>query len=122
MVNGGAYESGMLRHGGAMDQPPKQADWQRWFEDHVPRLLLFARQQARSEADAQDLVQEAIVEAWQRQGNQLRLPTRLSKDDVRHIFDSRCCGRRQFQPPYVSGFRRRELWVGQEINCRGEFL
>jgi len=30
-------------------------------------LLLFARQQARCEADAQDLVQEAVVECWRRQ-------------------------------------------------------
>jgi RNA polymerase sigma-70 factor (ECF subfamily) len=27
-------------------------------------LLLFARQQARCEADAQDLVQEAVLESW----------------------------------------------------------
>ena len=31
---------------------------------HVPALLLFARQQTRGEADAQDLVQEALVECW----------------------------------------------------------
>jgi RNA polymerase sigma-70 factor (ECF subfamily) len=36
---------------------------------HAPGLLLFARQRSRCEADAQDLVQEAVVEAWQRQAN-----------------------------------------------------
>ena len=50
-----------------MDDTPTQADWRRWLEDHAPKFLLFARQQARSEADAQDLVQEAVVEALQRQ-------------------------------------------------------
>ena len=45
----------------------KQTDWERWVLDHSPRLLLFARQQSRCEADAQDLVQEAVVESWQRQ-------------------------------------------------------
>ena len=50
-----------------MDKSPTQADWRRWLNDHAPQFLLFARQQARSEADAQDLVQEAVVEAWQRQ-------------------------------------------------------
>jgi RNA polymerase sigma-70 factor (ECF subfamily) len=45
------------------------SDWQRWLVDHAPRLLLFARQQSRSEADAQDLVQEAVVECWQRQAD-----------------------------------------------------
>jgi len=49
-----------------MDKSPTQADWRRWLEDHAPKFLLFARQQSRSEADAQDLVQEAVVEAWQR--------------------------------------------------------
>jgi RNA polymerase sigma-70 factor (ECF subfamily) len=53
-----------------MDDVPQQADWRRWLEEHAPKFLLFARQQARSEADAQDLVQEAVVEAsrWQRDG------------------------------------------------------
>jgi RNA polymerase sigma-70 factor, ECF subfamily len=52
-----------------MDDPPTQADWQNWFESQAPKFLLFARGQSRSEADAQDLVQEAIVEAWGRRGN-----------------------------------------------------
>ncbi len=37
------------------------------MEEHAPKFLLFARQQARREADAQDLVQEAVVEAARRQ-------------------------------------------------------
>ncbi len=52
-----------------MDGSPRQTEWQHWLEAQAPRLLLFARQQARCDADAQDLVQEAVVEAWQRQGN-----------------------------------------------------
>jgi RNA polymerase sigma-70 factor (ECF subfamily) len=51
-----------------MDESPTQAEWRRWLEDHAPKFLLFARQRARSEADAQDLVQDAVVEAWRRQG------------------------------------------------------
>src|SRR6266851_5500454 len=50
-----------------MDEAKRQADWRRWLEEHAPKFLLYARQQARSEADAQDLVQEAVVEAAQRQ-------------------------------------------------------
>ena len=50
------------RHGG-MDEPTKQTDWERWLQDHAPKFLLYARQKTRSEADAQDLVQEAVVEA-----------------------------------------------------------
>jgi RNA polymerase sigma-70 factor (ECF subfamily) len=52
-----------------MDETPTQTDWRGWLEQHAPRLLLFARLKARSEADAQDLVQEAVVEALQRQGD-----------------------------------------------------
>jgi RNA polymerase sigma-70 factor (ECF subfamily) len=44
-------------------------DWEAWLAKHTPRLLLFARHHARTEADAQDLVQEAIVESWERQRN-----------------------------------------------------
>lgn len=36
------------------------------MQAHASRLLLFARQQTRCETDAQDLVQEAMVEAWRR--------------------------------------------------------
>jgi RNA polymerase sigma-70 factor (ECF subfamily) len=52
-----------------MAEPPTQAEWRRWIADHAPKLLLFARQKSRSEADAQDLVQEALVECWQRNGD-----------------------------------------------------
>ncbi len=46
---------------------PQISDWELWLTQHTPRLLLYARQQARSEADAQDLLQDAVVEAWRRQ-------------------------------------------------------
>ena len=52
-----------------MDESPQHANWRRWLEDHAPKFLLFARQQARYEADAQDLVQEAVVEACRRQND-----------------------------------------------------
>src|SRR5215831_17844113 len=51
-----------------MDETPTQADWRRWLDEHASRFLLFARQKARSEADAQDLVQDAVLEAMHRQG------------------------------------------------------
>lgn len=42
-------------------------EWDAWIEAHAPGLLFFARQQCRSEADAQDVLQDAIVECWQHQ-------------------------------------------------------
>ena len=66
-----------------MDESPQQADWRRWLEEHAPKFLLFARQQARSEADAQDLVQEALVEACHRQNDDRPPPPALVFATVR---------------------------------------
>ncbi len=44
--------------GGAM---PSSAEWREWLEEFGPRLLLFARQQTRSQEDAEDILQEALV-------------------------------------------------------------
>ncbi len=52
---------------GYQNENSVRSEWPPWLEQHAPRLLLFARQQTRSEADAQDVVQEAVVECWQRQ-------------------------------------------------------
>jgi RNA polymerase sigma-70 factor (ECF subfamily) len=45
---------------------PDTCAWDQWLAAHIPALLLFARQQTRCEADAQDVLQEAAVECWQR--------------------------------------------------------
>ena len=50
-----------------MDEAVTERNWRIWVEQHAPRFLLFARQKTRTEADAQDLVQEAVLEASQRQ-------------------------------------------------------
>lgn len=50
-----------------MDEAATEGNWRRWVEQNSPRFLLFARQKAHTEADAQDLVQEAVLEASQRQ-------------------------------------------------------
>ena len=54
-------------NGDSEHELPESSDWESWVHQHAPRLLLYARQQARTEADAQDLVQEAMVECWERQ-------------------------------------------------------
>lgn len=51
-----------------MEPSPTEAQWQQWLDEHAAKFWLFARQQARSDADAQDLMQEAILEAAQRAG------------------------------------------------------
>ena len=42
------------------------AGWAPWVREHAAKWLLYARQQTRAEADAQDVVQEALAEAWRR--------------------------------------------------------
>ena len=41
-------------------------DWNAWLAEHSGRFLLFARQQTRCGADAEDVLQEALVETWRR--------------------------------------------------------
>ncbi len=35
--------------------------WEEWLRQHAAQLLLFARQQARSQEDAEDILQDALV-------------------------------------------------------------
>ena len=49
-----------------MTKNGKQQEWMRWVREKGPRFLLFARQQTRSEADAQDVFQEALLKLWKR--------------------------------------------------------
>ncbi|MBG85325.1 MAG: RNA polymerase subunit sigma-24 [Verrucomicrobiales bacterium] len=48
----------------------KQRDnkWHEWLEANLDRFLLFARQQTRSESDAEDVLQESLIESWKRAG------------------------------------------------------
>ncbi len=49
---------------GSEQHAPETSDWGDWLARYAAALLLFARQQVYCEADAQDLVQDAIVESW----------------------------------------------------------
>jgi RNA polymerase sigma-70 factor (ECF subfamily) len=44
---------------------PSSDDWCEFLDAHAAKLLLYARQQTRTEADAEDVLQEALVESWQ---------------------------------------------------------
>lgn len=48
-----------------MDAMPAQVDpWRAWLHEWGTRLLLYARHQTPSEADAQDALQEGLVRLW----------------------------------------------------------
>ncbi len=40
--------------------------WDAWLAEHAAKFLLFARQQTRCAADAEDVLQDALVETWRR--------------------------------------------------------
>jgi RNA polymerase sigma-70 factor (ECF subfamily) len=52
---------------GSENEDSTNSDWETWVANHAPRFLLYARQHACSEADAHDLVREAVVQSWGRQ-------------------------------------------------------
>jgi RNA polymerase sigma-70 factor (ECF subfamily) len=49
-----------------MENVATDENWKNCFSQLAPGLLLFARQWARSAADAEDIVQEAFVRLWKR--------------------------------------------------------
>lgn len=40
------------------------ATWRTWLEIHGSRLMLYARQLSRCEADAEDVLQNALLKTW----------------------------------------------------------
>lgn len=63
------------------------SDWHQWVADNGPRLLLFARQQTRSEQDAHDVFQEALLDVWRREGGRLPEPARVFATVRRRAID-----------------------------------
>jgi len=47
--------------------PSAPSDWQAWLSENGPRLRLIARSWARSDADADDILQEALIRYWRHQ-------------------------------------------------------
>lgn len=46
-------------------------DWQDWLRDNTAKWLLYARQQTRTEADAEDVLQDALVKTWKTCGGKI---------------------------------------------------
>lgn len=44
--------------------------WQRWLAERADAFFLYARQQTRSVADAEDIVQDVLFETWRKAGGQ----------------------------------------------------
>jgi RNA polymerase sigma-70 factor (ECF subfamily) len=69
---------------GSKNELSADSEWAPWLARHAPALLLFARQQAGCDADAQDLVQDAVVESWRRQHHGAPPPLGLVYATIRH--------------------------------------
>ena len=63
----------------------RQSTWRKWFTKHGPRLLLFARQQARHKYDAEDILQEAFVRMWRLYGHAGELAPALVFQAIRRL-------------------------------------
>jgi RNA polymerase sigma-70 factor, ECF subfamily len=57
-----------------VDHLTPSSSWHDWIAQHASRFLLYARQQTRSAADAEDVVQEALIESWRRCAESTELP------------------------------------------------
>lgn len=55
------HDADELTHTAATHDAPEAMDWNSWLDQHGRKLLLFARQQTRSEHDAEDVFQDALV-------------------------------------------------------------
>jgi RNA polymerase sigma-70 factor (ECF subfamily) len=66
-----------------VDDSPSPQTWRHWLDSRARSFLLFARDQTRCEADACDVLQEALVESWQRHGTGTPPPDALVYATIR---------------------------------------
>jgi RNA polymerase sigma-70 factor, ECF subfamily len=64
-------------------QEPSPVEWRVWLRQHARQFLLFARQQTRCEADAEDVLQDALTETWKRTPDHVPPPLPLVYATIR---------------------------------------
>lgn len=64
---------------------PQTPLWREVLEEHGSRFQMYARQQARNDADAQDILQEALVKAWRASGAAERLEVGFVYTYIRRV-------------------------------------
>ncbi len=75
--------------------------WRAWLEEHGSKLLLFARQQSRSEQDAEDIFQNALV--------------KLAKKTSSGEFTG---GQKAWLPYLYTQIRREAIDLGRKVDRR----
>ncbi len=97
----------------------EQSDWEQWLAEHVPALLLFARQQTRSEADAQDVLQEAVIHCWkQRAPGQLPPLAQVFAKIRRRAIDLARSNERRAARESMAGAGASENWFDSSVEDR----
>ena len=91
-----------------MAQTHSDEAWRDWFQQHGPRLLLFARQQTRTDTDAEDVLQEACVRIWKTGNHDVRLAYRAIRNAAIDLARSR--QRRERREESAFGDRDMTTW------------
>jgi RNA polymerase sigma-70 factor (ECF subfamily) len=81
----------------------ERISWKAWLYEHGSKLLLFARQQSRSIADAEDILQNALV--------------KLAKKEADGTFDG---GQAAWLPYIYTSIRRCAIDLGRKEDRRGK--
>lgn len=100
-----------------MDTASSANAWENWLSAQAGRFLLFARSRTDCLADAEDVLQEALVEAWE------RTPAGREPDDAlvfatirRRAMDlARGRSRRLRRESIVSAGDGNEAWFASEV-------
>ncbi|MFD2158469.1 RNA polymerase sigma factor [Rubritalea tangerina] len=87
----------------ASAQITEEMTWGAWLKEHGSRLLLFARQQTRSQADAEDVLQDALV--------------KLARKVSEGRFDG---GQAAWLPYLYTSIRRCAIDLGRKEDRRGK--
>ncbi len=87
----------------AMARPTTEITWGVWLKEHGSKLLLFARQQTRSHADAEDVLQDALV----------KLSSKINEGS----FDG---GQAAWLPYLYTSIRRCAIDLGRKSDRRGK--
>lgn len=104
---------------GSEHETTELPDWEQWLLRHTPGLLLFARQQTRCEADAQDLLQEAVVESWRRQAAGTPPPLALVFATIRRrAVDLARCNERRALREAAAASETAECWFDASVEDR----
>ena len=99
-----------------MHNEPTPDEWRNWLRSSGGRFLLYARHQTRTETDAEDVLQDALVESWRRVGGMPSDALVFSTIRRRAIDLARSSDRRAAREEAEGG--PKEEWFSPEVEDR----